>query len=211
MEVDDDEGAGTDAEVSSGSQARADPTAAAAAGAAVPGSVHPPAAGKQPVSVGAAAAAAEDKAGPSTAAAGASAAAGGDEAAAAAGQQGGSGDESELDSELLSDPDTDDADEASEVQAVDSIRFYQHSSHLLTSRFAFKRVAEDTLCRVAPADYSLEPLAVEALQHACEGYLIDLFEASNLCGIHCGRQKLKKADMLLAHRLFDLDLFRKRF
>jgi hypothetical protein len=127
MDVDEAEGAGSDA-------AAAAPAAAAPAGAGV---VHPPFAVKEPTSP-TAAAAAGGAPGPSAAAAAAD-----DDAAAA--EAGADVDEAEVDSELLSDPDTVDADEQMEEEAIREIRMYQRSSHMLMSRYAFKQVAEDVL------------------------------------------------------------------
>ena len=40
-----------------------------------------------------------------------------------------------------------------------------------------------------------------ALQEACEAYLVDLFEDTNLCAIHSKRVTIMPKDMQLARRI----------
>ncbi|KAG5175997.1 histone-fold-containing protein [Tribonema minus] len=45
------------------------------------------------------------------------------------------------------------------------------------------------------------PPAIAALQHACEAYLVGLFEDVNLCAMHAKRTTIMPKDMQLARRL----------
>lgn len=50
--------------------------------------------------------------------------------------------------------------------------------------------------------------AMEALQEACECYLIGLFEDANLCAIHAKRVTITPRDLRLARKIRgDYDLF----
>jgi histone H3/H4 len=185
--------------------------AAIAAGGAVK---EPPSPDTQPAADqaagGAAAAAAAAGAGGGKEQLGGSAAAGPEAAAAqktaAAAAAAGSDDDVEMvDSELLSDLDTEDGT-AEEVKAADmaafrEIRLHQKSTHMLMSRDAFTRVAQDVLQQQGGGEYSFDCGAVNALQRACESYLVDAFETSNLCAINSERQKVQLKDMQLAAHL----------
>lgn len=107
-----------------------------------------------------------------------------------------------------SDPDTDDADDeaafrAADEQAISEIWHYQKTSHPLLCKFAFADVAGDVLQQGAGAGFSFDEGAVEVLQHAAEGFLVDAFDASVRCAVHAGRQKVRVEDMRLAERLAD--------
>jgi histone H3/H4 len=127
-------------------------------------------------------------------------------AAAAAGADAAGDNVAEMvDSELLSDLDTEDGT-AEEVKAADmaafrEIRLHQKSTHMLMSRDAFTRVAQDVLQQQGGGEYSFDSGAVNALQRACESYLVDAFETSNLCAINSERQKIQLKDMQLAAHL----------
>lgn len=135
---------------------------------------------------------------PSTAAAAAAAA--GPSAAAAAAY-----DDSD-DEQPVSDLDTEDADDelvsAADEQAIKEIKRLQKSSRELLSSVAFRCIADETLQHcVKEAGYSFDPVALVALQHAAEGYLVETLELSNMCAIHAGRVKVTLADMITAQQL----------
>jgi histone H3 len=50
-------------------------------------------------------------------------------------------------------------------------------------------------------DLRFQKLALEALQHAVEAYLVGLFEDANLCAIHAKRVTVFPKDIHLARRI----------
>ncbi len=185
--------------------AKIDAAAAAAAAAVVGAGQQQPAADTQPSpdQSGGSSAAATAACGSSQKQPGSNAAA---DAEAAAASREGEGD-ADLESELLSDLDTEDGTaeevEAADVAALRELRRLQKSTHRLVSKAAFTRVAQDVLRELAGGEFSLDTEAVDALQRACESYLVDAFESSNMCAIHAERQKVTVKDMRLASRLTD--------
>jgi histone H3/H4 len=65
------------------------------------------------------------------------------------------------------------------------------------------RALRKTCCSSRGEESSFDSGAVNALQRACEAYLVDVFETSNLCAINSERQKLEVKDVQLAGRLTD--------
>ena len=51
------------------------------------------------------------------------------------------------------------------------------------------------------SDLRFQSSAVLALQEACEAYLVELFEDTNLCAIHAKRVTIMPKDMQLARRI----------
>jgi histone H3 len=47
----------------------------------------------------------------------------------------------------------------------------------------------------------MQGMAIMALQEAAEGYLVGLFEDTNLCAIHARRVTITPKDMQLARRI----------
>ena len=84
--------------------------------------------------------------------------------------------------------------------ALREIRRYQKSTDLLLRRAPFQR-----LCREITQDYvtdmRFQAAALEALQEACEAYLVGLFEDTNECAIHAKRVTVQPRDMHLARRI----------
>jgi histone H3 len=81
------------------------------------------------------------------------------------------------------------------------IRKYQQSTDLLIRRLPFQRLIRDIA-----KDYEEEPLrfqasALLALQEAAEGYLVSLFEDTNLCALHAKRVTIMQKDLALARRI----------
>ena len=46
-------------------------------------------------------------------------------------------------------------------------------------------------------------MGTEALQHAAEGYLVQVMEMTNLCAIHAKRVTIQISDMKLARRFIE--------
>jgi histone H3 len=84
--------------------------------------------------------------------------------------------------------------------ALREIRKYQKTAELLLLKLPFQRL----VCEVAQdfkADLRFQKHAVEALQHAGEGYLVGLFEDTNLCAIHAKRITIMPKDIQLSRRI----------
>ena len=73
-----------------------------------------------------------------------------------------------------------------------------HSSPLSLSPSQVREISRD----VAPmTELRFQAGALEALQEACEAYLVSLFEDTNLCAIHGKRVTILPKDMQLALRI----------
>ena len=84
--------------------------------------------------------------------------------------------------------------------ALREIKRYQKQNKLLLARAPFYRLARE-ITREYDAEMRFQPAALEAMQEACEYYLVNLFEDSQLCAIHANRQTVMKKDMQLARRI----------
>ena len=80
------------------------------------------------------------------------------------------------------------------------IRKYQKTTELLIRRAPFQRLVRE-IADDFKTDLCFQAQAVEALQEACEAYLVSLFEDSNLCSIHARRVTIFPKDIQLARRL----------
>jgi len=87
--------------------------------------------------------------------------------------------------------------------ALKEIRKYQRSTELLIRKAPFQSlVKEITHCLPGKAnEFRWQSSAMMALQEASEGYIIDLFEAANLCAIHSKRVTIMPKDIHLARRI----------
>jgi histone H3 len=84
--------------------------------------------------------------------------------------------------------------------ALCEIRRFQASTKLLIKRLPFQRLVRE-LAYEYKTDLRFQVAALEALQEACEAYLVDLFEDSNLCAIHAKRVTVMPKDIQLARRI----------
>jgi len=84
--------------------------------------------------------------------------------------------------------------------ALKQIRHYQRSTELLLRRLPFQRLVRETMQKLG-ADLRIQAVALEALQHAAEAYLVMLFEDANLCAIHAKRVTIMPKDVQLARRI----------
>jgi len=90
------------------------------------------------------------------------------------------------------------------TRALQEIRKYQRTTHLLLRRLPFARLVKeiaDGFVRVGETPMRWQSLALEALQEAAEYYLIHLFEDANLCAIHAKRVTVMTKDIYLARRI----------
>lgn len=84
--------------------------------------------------------------------------------------------------------------------ALREIRHYQKGSELLLRKLPFQRLVRELAQNFKP-DLRFQGSAVLALQEASEGYLVNLFEDTNLCAIHAKRVTIMPKDMQLARRI----------
>jgi histone H3 len=84
--------------------------------------------------------------------------------------------------------------------ALRQIRRYQKSTELLISRAPFERLVRE-IAQDFKNDLRFHGSAIEALQHACESYLVSLFEDANLTAIHAKRVTIMPKDIQLARRV----------
>ena len=83
--------------------------------------------------------------------------------------------------------------------ALREIRKYQKSTDLLIRKLPFQHLVREIIFE-HKQDYRLAPTAAAAFQEAAEGYLIGLFEDTNLCAIHTKRVMIMPKDIQLARR-----------
>lgn len=86
------------------------------------------------------------------------------------------------------------------TRALFEIRKYQASTDLLLARRPFAGLVRE-IGQSFAFDLRWQPLAVEALQHAAEDWLVKLFADANLCAIHARRVTVHPRDIHLARRL----------
>jgi histone H3 len=86
------------------------------------------------------------------------------------------------------------------TRALFEIRKYQRSTELLLCKSAFARLVRE-IAQAYKFDLRWQPLAIEALQHAAEAVLVQVFEDANLCAIHAGRVTVQPKDIQLVRRI----------
>jgi len=84
--------------------------------------------------------------------------------------------------------------------AIREIRKYQRSTNLLIRKLPFQRLVK-AIAHEAKPDLRFQSSALLALQEAVEGYLVGLFEDTNLCAIHARRVTIMVKDIKLARRI----------
>ena len=84
--------------------------------------------------------------------------------------------------------------------ALREIRRYQKSYDKLVPHTPFRR-----LCREIVQDFKAgtrwSPAALDALQEGAEAFLVEIFQATNLCALHSKRVGIQPKDMRLAIEL----------
>ena len=84
--------------------------------------------------------------------------------------------------------------------ALREIRKFQKSTDLLIRKLPFQRVVKEIATKYK-SDLRFQTQAILALQEACEAYLVNLFEDTNLCAIHARRVTIMTKDVMLAKRI----------
>ena len=80
------------------------------------------------------------------------------------------------------------------------VKRYQKSTDLLLPRAPFQRWVR-SITQGINDEVRFQPTALLALQEAAEGYMVGLFEDTNLCCMHAKRKTIMKKDMDLARRI----------
>lgn len=86
--------------------------------------------------------------------------------------------------------------------ALREIRKYQKSTNLLCRKLPFARVVREVM-NDHKLDQRVQRVAIEALQHATEQYMIDMLEYANIIAIHAKRVTVTPSDLDLALRIRD--------
>ena len=79
-------------------------------------------------------------------------------------------------------------------------RNFQKTTDLLIRKLPFQRLVRE-VATYYKSDLRFQSQAILALQEACEAYLVQLFEDTNLCAIHAKRVTIMPKDMELARRI----------
>ena len=86
------------------------------------------------------------------------------------------------------------------AKALREIKQYQRSGDTVMPTAALRRLIKEITNRITPGSrYSLG--AIAAIQECIEGYMVSLFEDTNLCAIHARRVTIMAKDMKLARRI----------
>ena len=80
------------------------------------------------------------------------------------------------------------------------IRKFQKSTDLLIHRLPFARLVKE-ITLTYHHSLQWQSIAIEAIQHACEDYIIGLMEDANLSAIHAKRITIMPKDLHLAQRI----------
>jgi len=86
------------------------------------------------------------------------------------------------------------------IRALKEIRNFQKSTDLLIHRLPFVRLVKEITLSY---HHSLQwqSIALEAIQHASEDYIIGLMEDANLSALHAKRVTIMPKDIHLARRI----------
>ena len=84
--------------------------------------------------------------------------------------------------------------------APNEIHYFQKHTHLLIRRLPFQRLVRE-VADSFKTELRWRSSALMALQEACEAYLVQLFEDSNLCAIHAKRVTIMPKDIQLVRRI----------
>lgn len=84
--------------------------------------------------------------------------------------------------------------------ALREIRRYQKSTDLLIPKAPFQRLVREITAEYR-AEFRWQLIAMEALQHAAEGFLTALLADANLCALHAKRTTIHPKDIALARRI----------
>jgi histone H3 len=72
---------------------------------------------------------------------------------------------------------------------------------MLIRKLPFQRLVREVAQDLGGENTRFQAASIAALQEAAEGYLVELFEDTNLCAIHAKRVTIMPKDMQLARRI----------
>ncbi|EED23423.1 centromeric histone H3 htr12, putative [Talaromyces stipitatus ATCC 10500] len=87
------------------------------------------------------------------------------------------------------------------TNALQEIRRYQKSIELVIPKLPFQRLVREITQNITTNQIRFQALAIQALQEACEAFLVKEFEMTNLVAIHAHRVTIQPRDMRLVERL----------
>ena len=89
------------------------------------------------------------------------------------------------------------------VRALQEIRQFQRSTHLLLRKAPFARLIKELVATKFQHGemYRWQKSAIECMQEAAEAYLVCLLSDANLCALHAKRVTLMPRDIALIMRL----------
>lgn len=86
------------------------------------------------------------------------------------------------------------------TNAIREIKREQKRTNLVIPSAPFSRLVQE-IAKNYKSELRIKSEAYKTLQHAAENYLIEVFQKSNKCAIHHGRETIQPKDMLLAQSL----------
>lgn len=87
-----------------------------------------------------------------------------------------------------------------QAYALRTIRRLQKTTENLIPRVTFQRLVRE-IARDFRLELKFQSAALEAIQEACEAYLVGLFEDTNLCAIHAKRVTIMPKDVEISRRI----------
>ncbi|XP_014223340.1 histone H3.3-like [Trichogramma pretiosum] len=105
------------------------------------------------------------------------------------------------DSETITDKRT--SNKARRNRMIEEIKYLQKSTHLLLPKAPFSRIVREIINDLFPRTLQIriQDKALQALQEACEMYIVQFFEDAVLLCLHNKRVTLMRSDMQLLRRL----------
>merc|ERR1711937_140584 len=92
------------------------------------------------------------------------------------------------------------------TKSLKEIQKYQKSTDLLMRKLPFIRLVREISRRVSGKEYRFQVAAMQCLQEAAETYIVNMFQAVQLCAIHCKRVTVMPRDIELVRRLQAINL-----
>ena len=84
--------------------------------------------------------------------------------------------------------------------ALREIRQFQKGTDLLIPKLPFQRLVKDIL-QDFRVEFRFQQMGVEALQHAAEAFLVEVFENANMCSLSAKRVTLMPRDIRVTRSL----------
>jgi histone H3 len=82
--------------------------------------------------------------------------------------------------------------------AAREIHKFQKTTNLLIRKAPFQHVVRKNALKFRKSNLQMQSTAVLAFQEAAEYFMVDVFNDTNLCMVHCKHITIKVKDMILA-------------